>query len=169
MHECTRMHTCTHMHVKHAKHAKHGCLHVGGHLQFLYMYKCACVILSDSGGPPLWGVANGWIGWGCGGCPMYACMNVHACTHACTCMLNMLNMLNMDASMLAAICNFYTCINVRVCMCMCVGTPPCPQMPPQPPAPPKSCREPKTPKSWTNRDNSILFEDSLPLNISELI
>ena len=45
MHACTRMHThtCTHMHVKHAKHAKHGCLHVGGHLQFLYMYKCACV------------------------------------------------------------------------------------------------------------------------------
>ena len=39
-HTCTRMHAHTHMHVKHAK---HGCLHVGGHLQFLYMYKCACV------------------------------------------------------------------------------------------------------------------------------
>ena len=39
----THAHACTHMHVKHAKHAKHGCLHVGGHLQFLYMYKCACV------------------------------------------------------------------------------------------------------------------------------
>ena len=35
-------HACTHMHVKHAKLAKHGCLHVGGHLQFLFMYKCAC-------------------------------------------------------------------------------------------------------------------------------
>ena len=45
MHASMHMHThaCTHMHVKHAKHAKHGCLHVGGHLQFLYMYKCACV------------------------------------------------------------------------------------------------------------------------------
>ena len=42
-HACTHMHTHTHMHVKHAKHAKHGCLHVGGHLQFLYMYKCACM------------------------------------------------------------------------------------------------------------------------------
>ena len=42
-HICTHMHTHTHMHVKHAKHAKHGCLHVGGHLQFLYMYKCVCV------------------------------------------------------------------------------------------------------------------------------
>ena len=34
------MHARTHMHVKHAKHR---CLHVSGHLQFLYMYKCACV------------------------------------------------------------------------------------------------------------------------------
>ena len=32
-----------HMHVKHANHAKHGCLHVGGHLQFLYMYTCVYV------------------------------------------------------------------------------------------------------------------------------
>ena len=43
MHMCAHTHACTHMHVKHAKHAKHGCLHVGSHLQFLYMYKCACV------------------------------------------------------------------------------------------------------------------------------
>ena len=42
-HACTRTCTCMHMHVKHAKHDKHGCLHVGGHLQFLYMYKCVCV------------------------------------------------------------------------------------------------------------------------------
>ena len=42
MHTCTRMHARTHMHVKHDKYAKHGCLHVGSHLQFLYMYKCAC-------------------------------------------------------------------------------------------------------------------------------
>ena len=42
-HACTHMHTRTHMHVKHANHAKHGCLHVGGHLQFLYMYTCVYV------------------------------------------------------------------------------------------------------------------------------
>ena len=42
-HTCTRTHACTHMHVKHANHVKHGCLHVGGHLQFLYMYTCAYV------------------------------------------------------------------------------------------------------------------------------
>ena len=107
-HTCTRMHARMHMHVKHAKHAKHGCLHVGGHLQFLYMYKCACV-------------------------------HVRACT----------------------------------CICVCVVTPPhAPRCPPTHLPPPQSRREPKTPKfnkSLTNRDNSILFEDSLPLNIPEFI
>ena len=39
-HACTHTHTHMHMYVKHAK---HGCLHVSGHLQFLYMYTCACV------------------------------------------------------------------------------------------------------------------------------
>ena len=72
----------------------------------------------------------------------------HTCMHVCTCMLNMLNMLNMDASMSAAICNFYTCINVHVCMCMhvhacacmcvCVGTPPMP-----PDTPPPTCSLPR--------------------------
>ena len=53
--------------------------------------------------------------------------------------------------------------------------PPTPQPPPtpiHPPPTPKSCRKPKTPKfdnSCTNQDNSILFKDSLPLNIPELI
>ena len=43
IHARTCTHARTYMHVKHAKHAKHGCLHVSGHLQFLYMYKCTCV------------------------------------------------------------------------------------------------------------------------------
>ena len=82
-------------------------------------------------------VHGGGGGYGCGGVS-----HAHACMHACTCMLNMLIMLNMDASMSAAICNFYTCIHV--CMCMCVhvcafvcvgGHPPCPQMPLTPPPP----------------------------------
>ena len=65
------------------------------------------------------GVEVGMGVWGDVPC-MHACMHMdaHAHTHACPCMLNMLNMLNMDASMLAAICNFYTCINVHVCMCV---------------------------------------------------
>ena len=73
-------------------------------------------------------------------------------------------------NMLVAICNF-----LHVCMCMCVhmcgDTPNVTRTPTHLP-PPQSCREPKTPKfnnSWTNWDNSILFEDSLPLNTPELI
>ena len=44
MHTHTHAHTqtCTHMHVKHGK---LGCLHVSGHLQFLYMYTCVCVCM----------------------------------------------------------------------------------------------------------------------------
>ena len=134
-----------------------------------------------------WG-GGGWVhggggGYGCvGGCPMHTHTHAHACTHAHTCMLNMLIMLNMDASMSAAICNFYTCIHVCMCVCVraracaCVGDTPhaprCPWHPPNHLPPPQSRREPKTAKfnkSWTNWDNSILFKDSLPLNIPELI
>ena len=66
-----------------------------------------------------------------------------------------------------------TCVCVRACMRvhvhMCGGHPPTTPHP-HPPSPPhpQSRREPKTAKfnnSWTNQDNSILFEDSLPLNI----
>ena len=69
----------------------------------------------------------------------------------------------------------YTCVHVRahvcVCVCTCVGGTPQPPLSTQPPQPQRH-REPKTPKfnkSWTNQDNSILLEDSLPLNIPELI
>ena len=89
-------------------------------------------------------VDGGGDGYGCvGKCPMHACTytHVHAHTHTCTCMLNMINM---DASMSVAICNFYTCIHVHVCVCMharaCVcmwGHPP---MPPDAPRhPPPTC------------------------------
>ena len=138
-----------------------------------YLDKLKCYrILSDSGVHP----PGGWQmrGWGWGLAWVYggvSCMHAHM--HARTCMLNMLNM---DASMSAAICNFYTCINVRVCMyvhvCVCGDTPHAPRCPSTHLPPPQSRREPKTPKfnkSWTNRDNSILFEDSLLLNIPELI
>ena len=63
------------------------------------------------------------------------------------------------------------CACVHACTCAHVwGAPP--TTPTQPTPHPQSHREAKTPKfnkSWTNRDNSILFEDSLPLNIPELI
>ena len=54
-HACTHMHAHTHMHVKHANHAKHGCLHVGGHLQFLYMYTCAYVRVHACACVCVWG------------------------------------------------------------------------------------------------------------------
>ena len=109
-------------------------------------------ILPILGVPP-----GGWQmgGWGrggygyVGGVPCtHTHMHVHARTHARTCMLNMINMINMDTSMSAAICNFHTCVYVcvHVCTCvhMCVVTPPTPQMPPDtphPPAPPSRAKE----------------------------
>ena len=61
---------------------------------------------------------------------------------------------------------YHACMCVHACACTCVGAPPPPSTHPQEP------QEAKTPKfgnSWTNQDNSILFEDSLPLNIPQLI
>ena len=74
----------------------------------------------------------------------------HSCMHVHTCMLNMINM---DTSMSAAICNFYTCIHV--CACMCIYVCSCAHVWGHPHAPrhaltylpsAQSCREPKTPK-----------------------
>ena len=76
--------------------------------------------------------------YGCvGGVPCtYACTRM--CTHACTCMLNMLNM---DTSMLAAICNsIHVCVCVRACVCMW-GHPPMPQDTPR--HPPPTCPLPR--------------------------
>ena len=46
-HSCIHAHTCTRMHAHtymlNMLNMLNRCLHVGGHLQFLYMYKCACV------------------------------------------------------------------------------------------------------------------------------
>ena len=82
------------------------------------------------------GVGVGMSVWG--GVP---CTHACTCTRTRTCMFNMLNMLIMDASMLAAICNFIhvcVCVCVRARACACVwGHPPCPQIPPD--APPPTC------------------------------
>ena len=83
------------------------------------------------------------------GMGVWGVSHAHTHEHTCTCMLNMINMLNMDASMLVAICLFYTCIHKCTCMCMfmhacvCVyeGTPP---MPPDGPRhPPSTCPLPR--------------------------
>ena len=113
----------------------------------MHMHACMCMCVwhhREFPGIPPMGVAI---------CMKLSCLP-HVCVHACVC---------------ACMC---VCVHACacVCMCTCVGAPP--NHPPPPYTHPQSCREPKTPKfnkSWTNRDNSILFEDSLPLNIPELI
>ena len=57
-------------------------------------------------------------GWGGDrdGCVGGSHAHMHA-KHAHTSMLHMINMINMDASMSVAICNFYTCIQVHASMC----------------------------------------------------
>ena len=107
---------------------------------------------------PPGGVADGWMGmgvgmgvWGVSHAHTHA--HAHARTHARTCMLNMLNM---DASMLAVICNsIHVCVRVRACMCMCVhvGTPPHAPRYPQTP-PPSTCPLPRAAGS-PKHQNSI--------------
>ena len=68
---------------------------------------------------------------------------------------------------------YHACMCMHVYMCMCMHVRASMGAPPTTPlATSQSCRESETPKfnnSWTSRDNLILFEDSLPLNIPELI
>ena len=138
-----------------------------------------------------------WVGgWGWGvvrGCTLPTCTHMHACTQMRMHVWHHREFPGIPL-MGAAICMKLSCLphmHVRACMRMCVhlcgghpqpsphhiNTPPLPSTHPHPtyihpPTTPKSHREPKMPKfnnSCTNRDNSILFEDSLPLNIPELI
>ena len=138
-------------------------------------------------GPPSggWGGGGWWEGAPHPHAHACACTHVHACTYDIIGNprdfpksnggghLHEITMFTMHAC---------ACVCVRACMCMCTCVGGMPQPPPTPiypppslsthPPPPQSCREPETPKfnnCWTNRDNSILFKDSLPLNIPELI
>ena len=82
--------------------------------KYLDSFKSYCVF-TNLGGYPLWGV-GGWVSGGgvWWGHPPHTCartrtcthVHTHAHTHAC-----MLNMMNMAASMVAAICNFLTCLS----------------------------------------------------------
>ena len=148
-------------------------------LKYLDQLKCYR-ILSDSGGlPPLGGWQMGGWRWGLA----WVCRGVfHACPHADACTHMHMHVKHAKHRCLHVgghlqFLYMYKCACVHVhactCMCVCVGTPPhAPRCPPTDLPPPQSRREPKTPKfnkSWTNWDNSILLEDSLPLNIPELI
>ena len=128
------------------------------------------------GGVAPWGL-GGWVGgWGWGWVeapPTHMCMYARVCTYAHTCMhvkhdkhgcLHGGGHLQFPNMFILAF---------RACVCTCLGIPShAPRCPPTHLPPPQSRREPKSPKvykSWTNWDNSILFEKSLPLNIPELI
>ena len=115
-------------------------------------------------GPPgRWG----WVDGGGGGERVPPCM----CTHTHTCMYDIIQNSQGLPQWRTAICmklSSLPCMHVH----MCGGHPQPPSTPIHPAPYPQSCREHKTPKfnkSWTNRDNLILFEDSLPLNTPELI
>ena len=123
------------------------------------------------------GSPRGWMGEGVGERvpPTHMHMHVHACMH--THVYDIIGnsqgfpQWGLPFAIEIIMFNVYMCVHVHVCVCVhvCGGHP---NHPPHPSTTPQSCREPKTPKfnnSWTNRDNLILFEDSLPLNIPELI
>ena len=100
--------------------------------------------------PPAAGWVGGWVGVGVGvgwgwehplcTCTC-ACMHAHARAHTHACMLNMINM---AASMVAAICNFLTCLSSRFMhVHMSRDTPHAPRCPPTHLPPPQSRREPQ--------------------------
>ena len=118
-----------------------------------YLDKLKCYrILSDSGGPPPWRVADGWMGvgvgmgvWGVSHAHMHAHIRArmharmhmhvkhakHGCLHA------------------GGHLQFYTCVCTCVCVCVhvraCGDTPPCPQIPQD--TPPPTCPLPRAPGS----------------------
>ena len=138
-------------------------------------------------GVPPWGVGGGWMWVGDGErvCPTH----VHTHAHARTCAYDIIGKSKGFPQWGQPFAwnyhVYHACMCMCVCACMSVHVDMCgrhPQTTPHPHTPiphphtptphPQSRREPKTPKfnkSWTNRDNSILFDNSLPLNIPELI
>ena len=133
-------------------------------------------------GSPLWG-GGGWMGWGWWEGASHPCAHVHTCMHAHAHAhvwhhREFPGIPPNGGGHLREIIMFTMCVCVHGCAWMCMHVHVCRGHPTTTPHPihphphPQSRREPKTPKfnkSWTNRDNSILFEDSLPLNIPELI
>ena len=127
---------------------------------------------------PLWGV-GGWVDgggrWWEGA--SYPHAHTCACTHVHTRAYDIIgNPRDFPKSNGGGHLHEITMFTMHACVCMRMHVHMCGGHPPTSPHPhpptPKSCRKPKTPKfdnSWTNQDNSILFEDSLPLNIPELI
>ena len=133
-------------------------------------------------GVPAGGDGVGGCGWGWWeGTPTHVYIHAHACTHTYDIIGNSQGFPQWGQPFAwnYHVYHVRVCMCAHVCVCVCVhacacvgGHPPTTPGPIQPSPHLQSRREPKTPKfnkSWTNPDNLILFEDSLPLNISELI
>ena len=128
------------------------------------------------GTPP----GGGWVGVGLGGAPPHMCACARACTRTCThtCMhvkhdkhgcLHGGGHLQFPNMFILA---FRACVCMHVHVHMSRDTSLCAPTHLLLPRAAGRRREPESPKVykyWTNQDNSILFEKSLPLNISELI
>ena len=124
-------------------------------------------------GSPPWGLRGGWMGWGV----VRVCtLPTYTHTHACACMHVWHHrespgfpQIQWGRPFAWNYHVYHACMCVPACayMCTCVGAPPTPIHPP--PRAAGSRKHQKFNNSWTNQDNSILFEDSLPLNIPELI
>ena len=111
------------------------------------------------------GVDGWWWGWvGVAPTHMRMCTHMHTharmCTHTCMHVKHDKHGCLHGGSHLQFPNMFILAIvHVPLCMCTCLGTPPMPSNPSAPsPEPQGSCREPKSPKVYTNWDNSILFE-----------
>ena len=124
-------------------------------------------------GVPLLGGGGGWmwVGEGERVPPTYVHMHAHACACAYDIIGNSQGITQWGSHLHEIIMfTMHACMCVHVCAYACVweATPTTPH--PHPPTPyhpePQGA---KNNNSWTNRDNSILYEDSLPLNIPELI
>ena len=132
-------------------------------------------------GSPLGGGGVGGWRWGVvRGCLPHTCTCM--CMQACACVYDIIGnsqgfpqwgqpfAWNYHVYHMCVYVCAHACMHMHVHMCG--GHLPTTSHPYTPTPHPQSCREPKTPKfnkSWTNRDNLILFEDSLPLNIPEHI
>ena len=129
-------------------------------------------------------MGGGWMGVGGGdGYPhthahAHTCMHMHACTHTYDIKGNYQGFpqWGLPFAIETIMFNMYMCMQVCACVRvhvhMCGGHCPTTPIPIHTNPCPKSCREPKTPKfnkSLSNPDNSILFEDSLPVNTPKLI
>ena len=109
-----------------------------------YLDKLKCYrILSDSGGPPPGGVADGWMGvgvgmgvWGNVPC-MHACTHMHTHMHVKHAKHAKHRCLHVGGHLQFLYMYKCACVHVHACacMCMCVGTPPMPPDAPHPPAP----------------------------------